>query len=73
MQTTDVMIHVEDLLSQNKRQAIEDMLRSVDGVIAPRFNKPNLLVVLYSAERTNAPALLKIVTTAGYQAQLVGL
>lgn len=73
MQTPDVMIHVEDSLSTYQRQVIEDALRSVDGVIAPRFNKPNLLVVLYSAERTNAAELLKTVTNAGYNSRLVGL
>lgn len=73
MQTPDIMIHVTDSLNPDQQQAIEATLREVDGVIAPRFNKLHLLVVLYSAEKTNPAALLRAVTTAGYRAQLVGL
>ena len=73
MQTPDIMIHVTDSLNPDQQQVIEATLREVDGVIAPRFNKPHLLVVLYSAEKTNPAALLRTVTTAGYRAQLVGL
>lgn len=73
MQTPDVVIHVTDSLTQDQQRSIEGALREVDGVIAPRFNKPHLLVVLYSAAKTNSSALLRTVTTAGYKAQLVGL
>jgi len=73
MQTPDVVIHVTDSLTQDQQQSIEGALREVDGVIAPRFNKPHLLVVLYNSGKTNPAALLRTVTTAGYQAQLVGL
>lgn len=72
MQTPDVVIHVTDSLTREQQQSIEAALREVDGVIAPRFNKPHLLVVLYSAEKTKPAALLRAVTAAGYQAQLVG-
>ncbi|MBI3433064.1 MAG: hypothetical protein HY018_12740 [Hydrogenophilales bacterium] len=67
------MIYVTDSLNTDQQQVIEATLRGVDGVIAPRFNKPHLLVALYSAEKTNPAVLLRAVTTAGYQAQLVGL
>lgn len=73
MQMPDIMIHVTDSLNPDQQQAIEATLREIDGVIAPSFNKPHLLVVLYAAEKTNPAALLRTVTTAGYQAQLVGL
>lgn len=73
MHTPDIMIHVADCLTHDQRQAIEGSLREIDGVIAPRFNKPHLLVVLYSAGKTTSAALLQAVTRAGYRARLVGL
>ena len=73
MHTPDVVIHVTESLTQDQQQTIEGKLREVDGVIAPRFNKPHLLVVLYSAKKTTPAALLQAVTTQGYRAQLVGL
>lgn len=73
MQTPDVVIHVNESLTHDQQQTLEGTLREVDGVIAPRFNKPHLLVVLYSAEKTTPAALLQTVTQQGYRAQLVGL
>ena len=73
MQPTDIMIHINESLAENKQQELESELRSVEGVIAPRFNKPHLLIVAYNTELTSSPELLKHVINKGYQAQLVGL
>lgn len=73
MHTPDVMIHINQALAQDQQQALESSMREIDGVIAPRFNLPHMLVVLYNAEKTTQTALLNAVRGKGYQAQLVGL
>ena len=73
MKTTDITIHINELLSESKQQQLEHGLRAVDGVLAPRFNKPHLLVVAYDAELSSSADLLNYVSNKGYQAQLVGL
>ena len=73
MHTTDVTIHINQILDAAKQQVLEASMRDIDGVIAPRFNLPHMLVVLYNPERTSTLALLDAVTSKGYQAQLVGL
>ena len=73
MQTTDIMIHINEPLDATQRQAIESELREIEGVIAPRFDQPHLLVILYDSESTNSSTLLNVVKSKGYQAQLIGL
>lgn len=73
MHTPDVTIHINESLDATKQEALETAMRGIDGVIAPRFNLPHMLVVLYNSERTNPSVLLNAVTSKGYQAQLVGL
>lgn len=73
MHTPDITIHINQKLDQQKQQELELSMRSIDGVIAPRFNLPHLLVVLYNSERTSTSVLLDAVRGKGYQAQLVGL
>ena len=46
MQTTDIMIHINGSLDAAQQQAIESELREIEGVIAPRFDQPHLLVIL---------------------------
>ena len=73
MQTTDIMIHINDPLDPGQQQALEMELRGIDGVIAPRFNKPHLLVISYNSDVTSTAVLLKAVKDRGYQAQAVGM
>jgi hypothetical protein len=73
MHTPDITIHINQELDQQKQQELESSMRMIDGVIAPRFNLPHLLVVLYNSERTSTSVLLDAVRGKGYQAQLVGL
>lgn len=73
MMTTDIMIHINESLAETKQHALETELRTVEGVIAPRFNKPHLLVVAYDMETTSSQVILQRVINKGYQAQLVGL
>jgi len=73
MHTPDVTIHINEALDATKQDALENAMREIDGVIAPRFNLPNMLVVLYNSDKTSPAVLLNAVTSRGYQAQLVGL
>lgn len=73
MHTPDITIHINQKLDQQKQQELESSMRMIDGVIAPRFNLPHLLVVLYNSGRTSPAVLLDAVRGKGYQAQLVGL
>jgi hypothetical protein len=73
MHTSDIAIHINQALNQVQQQEIESAMREIEGVIAPRFNLPHMLVVLYNTDKTNPTALLNAITATGYQAQLVGL
>jgi hypothetical protein len=73
MKSADIMIHIDESLAETNQQELESKLRSIEGVIAPRFNKPHLILVAYNTELINATVLLKHVIRMGYHAQLVGL
>ncbi|MEW8628044.1 MAG: ATP-binding protein [Candidatus Thiodiazotropha sp.] len=73
MNSTDIMIHINESLTEANQQELELEMRNIEGVIASRFNKPHLLVVAYDAELIGSPELLKHVMRKGYHAQLVGL
>ena len=73
MQAVDILIHINEALEVNQQQKLESELRDIDGVVAPRFNKPHLLLVSYNLNKTNTAVLLNVVKEKGYQAQLVGL
>lgn len=75
MQLSDIMIHVTESLSPEARCVLEDTLRDIDGVIAPRFGAgtDHLLLVAFDAERSHATDLLAAVRQSVGQAQLVAL
>lgn len=75
MSTSDIMIHINESLGEEARSALENAIRSVEGVVAPRFNagKEHLLMVAFDPKKTSAAALLEQTRTAGYTAQLVGM
>ena len=69
----DTIIHINDTLNQEQKRALEERMRQIPGVIAPRFNKEHLLSLFYNSEGLSAQTLLATVQQQGYQAQLVGL
>jgi hypothetical protein len=73
MHTSDVTIHISQALTPVQQQEVESAMREIDGVIAPRFNLPHMLVVLYNTDKTSSAALLAAVSAKGHQARLVGL
>lgn len=75
MNISDVMIHINESLSEEARTSLENTLRKVEGVVSPGFNagKEHLLVITYDTEKTNTASLLAKARAAGYTAQLVGM
>lgn len=74
MSVADVMIHINQELNEQQRQSLEESMRQVEGVVAPRFNpgKEHLLLVAFNPDATTATGLLAKVHSFGYKAQLVG-
>lgn len=75
MNISDVIIHINEPLSEEARTALEDAMRQIDGVVSPGFNagKAHLLMITYNTEKTNTAVLLEKARAAGYTAQLVGM
>jgi len=75
MSISDVMIHIKESLGEEARSTLENAMRKVEGVIAPRFNagKEHLLMVTFDPKKTSAAVLLEATRAAGYTAQLVGM
>lgn len=71
MDINDVVIHVNESLGARARHELEDHMREIDGVIAPRFNdnKTHLMIVAYNPDRTRMGVLLDEVRRQGYTAQ----
>lgn len=75
MNISDVMIHINESLSEDARTSLVDAMRKIDGVVSPGFNagKAHLLVITYNTEKTNTAVMLEKARTAGYTVQLVGM
>jgi len=75
MNISDILIHVNESLNHQQRHSLEDAVREVDGVVAPRFNEgtEHLLLVAFNPAVTNAKALLSKVKSYGHHAQLIGV
>jgi hypothetical protein len=74
MNISDVMIHINESLSEEARTSLEDAMRKIEGVVSPRFNtgKEHLLMIAFDPAKTTTAVLLEKVRAAGYAAQLVG-
>ena len=74
MNICDVMIHINEPLSVEARTSLEESMRQVEGVVAPRFNPgtEHLLMIAFVPEKTTSAALLNRARAAGYTAQLIG-
>ena len=72
MSISDVMIHINESLSVEARSSLEDEMRTIDGVVSPRFspNKEHLMIVAFDPAKTTS--LLEKTRLAGYTAQLIG-
>ena len=75
MNISDVMIHINESLSEQSRSDLENAMKKVEGVVSPRFNpgKEHLLMIAYDTDKTSSSVLLDKTRAAGYSAQLVGM
>lgn len=74
MDISDIMIHIGQALSADEKQSLEEKLRTIPGVIAPRFNpgRDHLLLVAFDPKQVRLSAMLDLVCSGGYRAQLIG-
>jgi len=75
MQLTDVLIHINDNVSETGKENLVEELRNLEGVIAPRFSKDkkHLLLVAYNPDTMCSLTLLREIKSNGYKAQLIGM
>jgi cell division protein FtsX len=71
----DVTVHIDETLSTEQRQGVEDKLRGLDGVVSVAIHddKPHLVMVEYNPERASSSTILSAVKDTGVHAELVGL
>lgn len=74
MSINDVVIHINETLDAQARRELEDRIREIDGVIAPRFNdrRPHLMIVAYDPDHTRTKEFIDVVQSQGYHAQHCG-
>jgi hypothetical protein len=72
---SDVLIHIDEELSAERRQAVEDRLRDLDGVVSVKIpdDRPHLTLVEYLQEKIDSQRLLRVVIGEGVHAELIGL
>ena len=75
MQLSDVLIHINEMPNEADKEKLEEQLRSLDGVITPRFSteKDHFMFVSYNSDAIKSTALLDKVKESGFKAQLVGI
>ncbi|MBV5307945.1 hypothetical protein [Chromatium okenii] len=75
MNISDILIHITDNLNAQQCAELEQALRQIDGVIAPRFTpeKAHLLTIAFNPDLTNSATLCAQVQSFGYTAQLIGI
>ncbi|OIP19279.1 MAG: hypothetical protein AUK53_00375 [Betaproteobacteria bacterium CG2_30_59_46] len=74
MNLCDVLVHINEALSAEQKNELEEDMRGLSGVVAPRFNpgQDHLMLVAFNSDRVNCAALLGKVHAHGYRAQLIG-
>jgi len=73
----DITLHIDEELSEDALNSLEDALRERDGVVSVHFNTnaahPHLAVVEFNPDKVGSRDLLNIVHYQGYHGELVGL
>ena len=75
MDMADVVIHINESVSPDRRTQIADVIRAHAGVmgVAHHDEKPHLLLIEYDPAAVHAKDLLQVALDEGVHAQLVGL
>ncbi len=71
----DIIVHVDENIDHDHREALTDKVRGVSGVVAVRLDddKPHLMIVEYDPDAIKAIEVLNCVKEDGVHAELVGL
>ena len=71
----DVVIHIDENLSSEQRETIEESLRALDGVVSVKNSDkaPHLTIVAYNSDKINSKEILNRITDQGAHAELIGL
>lgn len=71
----DVILHLDENLSHDQREALRDALLVQDGVMAASSQdaKPHLMVVEYDPDTVNSSEFIEIAKAKGIHAELVGM
>jgi hypothetical protein len=75
MKMSDVLIHVNETIEDVGRVRLEESLRALKGVVAPRFSPSHdhLMFVAYDPDSTSAATILGQIHGQGYGAQIVAI
>ncbi len=75
MEMSDVLIHVNETIEDVGRFRLEESLRDVEGVVAPRLRPghDHLMFVAYDPDSTSAATILGQIREHGYGAQIVAI
>jgi len=75
IQLADVTLHIDENLGPIDRGRLEDVLRSIDGVVSVHnpAERPHLAVVEYIPAKTSSSNILSTVRGEGMHAELIGL
>jgi len=72
---TDVMIHVDESLGEERQQELVESMRRQRGVVSVGHHeeRSHLMVVEYNPDETDSTHLLSAVEAEGVHAELIGL
>lgn len=71
----DIVLHVDENLSAEQKETLEESLRALDGVVSVHNSEktPHLTIVQYNPDQMDSKRILKRVTDQGAHAELIGL
>ena len=71
----DVMLHIDNTLDDSVRSAVENELRSINGVISVHMpaDKPHLVEVAYNPEAVKATHVAHSIRELAGHVEMVGL
>ena len=71
----DITLHIDENLSAEQRETIEESLRALDGVVSVHNSEktPHLSIVQYNPDVMDSKSILKRVTDQGVHAELIGM
>ncbi len=71
----DITLHIDENLSTEQRETIEESLRALDGVVSVHNSEKtqHLSIVQYNPGVMDSKSILKRVTDQGVHAELIGM